>query len=146
MLDFEIILKMKKVSVNDKNLFRKYELSMSPSLLVFDLPFLVEKMKHKQNYTKGELDAIVLLKTPDKQILLTALHEGTVIDSFQSDDSITFQILEGKLTFHIRKESVILEMGQLLTLHENVKYRLTTKEETVLLLTIASGALQLSVN
>ena len=53
---------MRKVSVNDKNLFRKYELPLSPSLLVFDLPFLVEKMKHKQNYTKGELDAIVLLK------------------------------------------------------------------------------------
>jgi len=48
--------------------------------------------------------------------------------------------------FHTRKESVTLDKGQLLTLHENIKYSLTSKEETVLLLTIASGVLQLSVN
>jgi len=87
-----------------------------------------------------------ILKTPDKQILLTALHEGTEIKSFQSNDSVTFQILEGKLSFHIRKQSVILEKGQFLTLHENVKYSMTTEEATVLLLTIASTTLQLSVN
>lgn len=77
--------------------------------------------------------------------MLTALHDGTEIQSFQSNDSITFQIIEGKLMFHTRKESVTLDKGQLLTLHENIKYSLTSKE-TVLLLTIASGALQLSKN
>lgn len=137
---------MEKDSFNPKLLLRKYEPSVIPSLLVFDLPVLVEKMKHQPGYANGDLDAMILLKTPDKQILLTALHEGTEIKSFQSNDSITFQILEGKLSFHIRKESVILEKGQFLTLHENVKYSLTTKEATVLLLTIASSALQLSVN
>ena len=89
---------------------------------------------------------MILLKSPDKQIVLTALHEGTEINSFQSNDSITFQIIEGKLKFQTRKESVTLNKGQLLTLHENIKYSLTTSEETVFLLTIANSTLKQAEN
>ena len=121
-------------------------ISLSPSLLVFDLPILIQKMKQKPSWKRGELNAMILLKTPSKQIVLTTLHEGTKINSFQSDDSITFQIIEGEIMFHARKESVILDKGQLLTLHENIKYRLTTDVESVLLLTITHGGLQPSVN
>jgi quercetin dioxygenase-like cupin family protein len=116
--------------------------SPNDSLFAFDLPTLIETMKHSHSWAKGELNAMILLNSPEKQIVLTALHEGTEIKSFQSNDSITFQIIEGKLKFHARKESVTLNKGQLLTLHENIKYRLTTREETVLLLTIKNSTLQ----
>jgi len=121
-------------------------MSSSPSLSMFDLPNLVEKMKNNQSWVNGDLHSMVLLKTPNKQIVLTAMHDGTEIQSFQSGDSITFQIIEGKLIFHTKHESVILEKGQVLTLHENIKYSLTTNKETVLLLTIASGVLRQSEN
>ena len=116
--------------------------SLNVSLRTFDLPGLIKKMKNSHAWAKGELNAMILLKNPFKQIVLTALHEGTAINSFQSNDSITFQIIEGKLKFHTQEESVTLEKFQLLTLHENIKYSLTSKEETVFLLTIANGALQ----
>jgi quercetin dioxygenase-like cupin family protein len=102
------------------------------------LPALIENIKHSHIWTKGELNAMILLKRPDKQIMLTAMHEGTEISSFQSNHSVTFQIIEGKLKFHTQKESVILDRGHLLTMHEKIKYRLTSNEETVFLLTIAS--------
>ena len=111
------------------------------SLLTFDLPTLIEKLKQDYCWAKGKLNAMILLNEPDKQIMLTALHKGTEISSFQSNDSITFQIFEGKLKFHTQKESIILDTGQLLTLHEKIKYRLTSREETVFLLTVANGAL-----
>jgi len=120
--------------------------SFNPAVFVFDLTALVEKMKQKRSWAKGKLNAKILMKTPGKQIVLTTLHEGIQIKSFQSNDSITFQVIEGKLQFHSRKESVTLDKGELLTIHENIKYSLTTTEKTVLLLTIASGGLQLSVN
>lgn len=112
--------------------------SLNSSLLTFDLPALIENMKHSHIWTKGELNTMILLKRPDKQIVLTAMHEGTEISSFQSNYSVTFQIIEGKLKFHTQKKSVTLDRGQLLTMHDNIKYRLTSKEETVFLLTIAS--------
>jgi quercetin dioxygenase-like cupin family protein len=112
--------------------------SLNASLLTFDLPVLIENMKHSHTWTKGDLNAMVLLKRSDKQIVLTAMHEGTEISSFQSNHSITFQIIEGKLKFHTQKESVTLDRGQLLTMHDKIKYRLKSNEETVFLLTIAS--------
>jgi len=120
--------------------------SHNVSLLTFDLSTLVENMKHSHSWAKGELNAMILLKSPDKQIVLTAIHEGTEINSFQSNNSVTFQIIKGKLKFLTRKESVILDTGQLLTLHENIRYRLTSGEETVFLLTIANGTLQSAEN
>ncbi len=120
--------------------------SCNPSLLMFDLPNLVDKMKHKQSWANGDLNAMILLKTPNKQIILTAMHDGTEIQSFQANDSVTFQIIEGQLMFHTQKESVILDKDQILTLHENIKYSLTAKIDTVILFTIASGVLQLSEN
>ena len=124
----------------------KENVSLQPSLLIFDLLTLIETMKLKQSCAKGDLNSVVLLKTPDKQVVLTVLRNGTEIRSFQSGSSITFQIIEGKLTFHACRESVTLVKGQLMTFHENVNYNLTSKEETVFLLTITTGGLQLSKN
>lgn len=137
---------MGKVTFKANYLLQKDNLSFSSSLFMFDLPALVDSLKHKQSWVNGELNAMILLKTPNKQIVLTAMHEGTEIESYQSNDSITFQIIEGQAIFQTRKESVILDKGQLLTLHENTNYSLTSMEDTVLLLTIASGILQLSQN
>jgi hypothetical protein len=102
----------------------------------YDLPVLIGNMKRSQAWTDGDLKNIVLLNRPGKQILLTALHDKTEIESFQASDSLSFQMIEGELWFRTKTESLILKKGQLLTLHEKVNYSLTTNEETVFLLTI----------
>ena len=116
----------------------KNKRSSDCTLLGFNLPSLIATMKQSYTWANGELNALTLLKSPNKQIILTAMHEGTEIKSFQSDDSITFQIIEGKLRFHHRKDTITLYKGQLMTLNDNIKYRLTTEEETVFLLTISN--------
>jgi quercetin dioxygenase-like cupin family protein len=119
----------------------KDNVSLNSSLLTFDLPTLIEKIKYKPSWTKEGLSTMILLKSPSRQILLTALDKGTEIQSFQSKDSVTIQIIQGKLKFNTRKESVILGKGQMLTLHEKIKYNLSTREETVFLLTILNGSM-----
>lgn len=120
--------------------------SFRDSSLIFDLPTLIETMKQSSTWTQGELKEMILLKKPDKQIVLAALHEATEIKFFPSNDSITFQIIEGKIKIQSREEYITLNRGQILTFHKNLTLILTTKEETVFLLTIANGALQKSVN
>lgn len=117
-------------------LFTKKSRSSDSKLLAFDLPSLIDSMKQSYTWANGELNALILLKSPEKKIMLTAMHEGTEILSFQSSDSVTFQIIEGRLKFHHRRDTFTLNKGQLMTLDENVKYSLTTGEETVFLLTI----------
>lgn len=101
-----------------------------------DLPLLIDKIKHDEE--NKDINTMILLKSPKKQIVLTAMHEGTEIKSYQVNDSITFQIIEGKLMFHTRKKTVSLDKGKSLTLRDKTKYNLTSNEETVLLLTINS--------
>ena len=112
----------------------------------FDLPSLIETMKQSYTWANGELNALVLLKSPGKNILLTAMHGGTEILSFQNKNSATFQIIEGTLRIHVKKDSVTLNKGQLLTLDENIKYRLTAEEETVFLLTVSNTIISCSSN
>jgi quercetin dioxygenase-like cupin family protein len=137
---------MEKEILEAKPPIYKNDRSIYPSIHTFDLPKLIDEMKHDHTWLEGELNAMVLLKNTSKQIMLTALHKETVINSFQCNDSITFQIIEGKLKFHTRKETVTLEKGQLLTLHENIKYSLSTNEETVFLLTISNNTFQPAEN
>ena len=109
------------------------------SFRTYDLPTLVEQIKNNISFERGELNSMTLLKSPEKQIVLTALHEGTEINSYQANDSITFQIIEGRLRFNANKETVTLESGQMMTVNENIKYSLTSWEDTVFLLTIATS-------
>jgi hypothetical protein len=118
--------------------------SRKESMKALDLPDLIDRMKSSKAWSKGELNALILLKNDNTQIVLTAIHEGTEITSFQSNESITFHIIEGKLIFHSRRESLALEKGHLMTLHDNVGYSLSTEEETVFLSTITCGVLETS--
>jgi len=104
---------------------------------VRDLPVLIRRMKLSNGWAMGNLNAMILEKNNRENVVLVALHEGTEIVSYQSNNSITFQIIEGSLEFNTRKTSAALGMGQVLTLNDKVKYRLTASEETVLLLSIS---------
>jgi hypothetical protein len=126
--------------------FLKGENGFNASLHIINLPALIKKMKHSNTWSQRELSEMVLMKSPGKQLVLTALYEGTAIRSFQSGNSITFQIMEGKLKFRTRKKSMTLEKSHLLTFHEQVKYCLTAREETVFLLFIANCITQPSEN
>jgi len=116
------------------------------TLLGFNLPSLIEKMKQSYTWANGELNAMILLNSPHKQILLTALHEGTEIKSFQSGESTSIQVIKGRLRFYIRRYSVTLNEGQMITLDEKIKYGLTGQEETVFLITISNGITNTSKN
>jgi len=115
--------------------------SLTASLMAFDLPHLIERMKHTPTWTIDELHAEVLLKSPARQIVLAALRAGTEIESFQSDHSVTFLVIEGTVKIHTRDESITLGLGKMLIIKKKEKYSLTTGEDTVLLLTIIKDKL-----
>ena len=112
--------------------------SSESKLSDFDLPSLIATMKRSNSWENGELNALILLKNPDEQIILTAMHEGTEVESFQSNDSVSFQIIEGNLRFHLLKDSITLKKDQLMILKEHIKYRMISEDETIFLLTISN--------
>lgn len=103
------------------------------------VPALIKIMKEEKSWKKGDLNTMVLLRDPDKKVILTVLHEKTEVKSFQSDDSVTFHVLEGKLQLHIRGGSVTVNSGEVLTMNEKTKYSFDTPEETAFLMTLQAG-------
>jgi quercetin dioxygenase-like cupin family protein len=103
--------------------------------MTFDIPSLIETLKQDPSWSRRELSTMVLLKSPVKNIVLTLLPAGIEIRSVQLNDTITYQILEGKLKFQIRNESVVLGKGELLKLNEKTKYQFDSLEESAFLLT-----------
>jgi hypothetical protein len=101
----------------------------------FDIPSLIESLKNDPSWLKKELSTMVLLKSPVKNIVLTLLPAGIEIRSVQLNDTITYQVIEGKLEFHIRNELVILGKGELLRLNDKTKYQFDSLEESAFLLT-----------
>jgi len=104
---------------------------------VRDLPVLIRRMKLSNGWAMGNLNAMILEKNNRENVVLVALHEGTEIVSYQANDSITFRVIEGEMEFKSRNTSAALGMGQVLTLNDKVKYRLTAREETVMIMSIA---------
>jgi len=101
----------------------------------FDIPSLIVTLKQDPAWSKKELSTMVLLKSPVKNIVLTLMPAGIEIRSVQLNDTITYQVLEGKLKFNIRNESVVLSKGELLMLNEKTKYQFDSLEESAFLLT-----------
>jgi len=101
----------------------------------FDIPSLIETLKRDTSWSKKELSTMVLLKSPVKNIVLTLLPAGIEIKSVQLNDTITYQVIEGKLKFQFRNESVILGKGESLKLNEKTKYQFDSLEESAFLLT-----------
>jgi quercetin dioxygenase-like cupin family protein len=112
---------------------------INTSLNSSDLGVMISHLKQEPSWAEGELKSSILLKSPSKKILLTVLHAGTIISSFQADDSITFQVIEGMLNLHFRNESFTLNKGEVLIMNEKLKYEIDTQEDSALLMILASG-------
>ena len=128
-------VKVEKENSRTKPLFQ----TESDPTSAFDIPAIIDDLRHGQNWISGEISTVLLLNSPSIKVLLTLLHEGTEVISYQDNESITFQVIEGSLIIHIRNESLVLREGELLTLDENIKYSFDTIEETAFLLTLVSG-------
>ena len=112
----------------------------------FDFPSLIANLKSEGNWIKGELASKILLISPGKSIILTAFHKGSEIKSSQIDESISIQLIEGKLKFKARKVLINLIKGQSLTLYEKTNYSLTALEDTVFTLTVENSPVHAVVN
>lgn len=128
------------MSLKTKIAARNTDRLLDGPLLVFDLPSLIKELKQDDFGENGNRNAITLLKSDNMRLVLIALREGAEIDFRQSDNLISLQLLEGNLQFRAASKTVVLDQGQLLTLHENIPHSLRAVNESVFLLTIGNGA------
>jgi quercetin dioxygenase-like cupin family protein len=109
------------------------------SLNSSDLATMITNLKNEHTWNEGELKSVILLRTPAKKIILTVLHKGTEISSYQSNDSVTFQVIEGKLKITYGNKTFIMRKGEILIMNEKLKYRIDSVIDSSFLMILASG-------
>jgi mannose-6-phosphate isomerase class I len=129
---------MEVIMSKNRIFFQAASISSDLSSVLNGLSNSIEDLRINHFRTKEDINSTILLKTPGRQMILTALHEDTEVYSFQSKKSITFEVIEGKLLIRAGRKTAFLEKGQSLALYEKVEYTLKALEETMFLLTVSS--------
>ena len=83
-------------------------------------------------------DDMSVFKTNGLRIVLIALHEGAGMKKHTANGLISVQVLEGKLQFNAGHQSVELNNGQMLALHERIPHGVVAMKETIFLLTLTT--------
>lgn len=118
-------------------ILERRERILDAPVLSFNLLAEIEKMKTDIAWKLGTQDSKTLLRNPSMKISLIGLHAGAKIMPHQSEGVLNFVILEGKIKIRTEKETLNLNEGELLTLHEKIMYEVRAMEESFVLLTIA---------
>lgn len=103
----------------------------------FELPAMIQKMKQDCGWKMGDLKCTIIQDTEYKKIIVTGLHAQTEIESVQNGDSVNIYVVEGSIKLSLKKENIILGIGQKFTIHDKIKYTIEALQESFYILTIA---------
>lgn len=118
---------------------------INQSLATVKLSRLVDNLKRNLLESEQNLNSIILLNHQYKKVVLIALNVAVEVKSVQEDDSVTIQLIEGKVRLQLKKQLVVLKVGQVLKISEKTPYSLTALEAAVIMLTISSRESQTPV-
>ena len=113
--------------------------SIDAALVTIDLPLFAEQIKQEPSWKDSDRNAITVFKTNGLRIVLIALHEGAEMARHTANGIISLQVLEGQLQFNTDTQSVELNKGQMLTLHERIPHSVRAIKETTFLLTLTTA-------
>lgn len=112
--------------------------SMDAILVTIDLPLFTEQIKQEPSWKDSDRNAITVFKTNGLRIVLIALHQGAEMARHTANGIISVQVLEGHLRFTTDMQSVELNKGQMLALHERIPHSVQAIKETIFLLTLTT--------
>jgi len=112
--------------------------TIDAALVRIDLPFFMEQIKKETSWKDSKRNAITVFKTNGLRIVLIALHEGSEMARHIADGIISIQMLEGRIQFNTDQQSLELNKGQMLALHERIPHSLKAIEEALFLLTLTT--------
>jgi quercetin dioxygenase-like cupin family protein len=114
------------------------ERTIDAALVTIDINSFIGLIKKEKVWEESDRNAITVFKTNGMRIVLIALRKGAEMIKHKVDGLISLQVLEGKIAFKTDEQTVELNKGQMLALHEGVSHDVLAKEETIFLLTLTT--------
>ena len=137
---------MKKKSNKATTQRPKGERTIDAALVTIDLFSSIEQITNEKVWKSGDRNAITVFKTNGMRIVLIALHKGAEMIKHKADGMISLQVLKGKLEFKTDEQSIKLNEGQILALHDNIPHSVVAKKKSIFLLTLTTAAEETNTN
>lgn len=115
--------------------------ALDAKLVTIDLNSFIEQVRKEEQWGDSDRNAITVFKTDGMRIVLIALHKGAEMARHTANGLISIQVLEGEMLFNTDEQSVALNKGQILALHEGIPHSVLAKEETIFLLTLTTTSI-----
>ena len=108
-------------------------------LVSIDIPEFIKQLKAEVTWQTSDRNAITVFKTNGLRIVLIALHEDAEMQEHATEGIISVQVLEGEINFSTDKESLILNQGEMIALHQGLNHSVKAIKESVFLLTLTTS-------
>ena len=125
---------------NDATPQRKEGHLLDAPLVFIDVPAFTAQLKQEPAWKDSDRNTIAVFKTDGMRIVLVALHAGAEMAKHTANGHISIQVLEGQIKFTTGSETVELNTGQMLALHERIPHSVLAIEETTFLLTLTTSS------
>lgn len=125
-----------KKKINEATPKRATDHLLDAQLVPIDIPAFIEQLKQESTWKESDRNAITVFKTNGLCIALIALHEGAEMTKHTANGHLSVQVLEGQIKFTTDHQSIELNKGQMLALHDLIPHSVLAMKETIFLLTL----------
>ena len=106
-------------------------------LVRMNIPEFIDQLKSEQPWKTSAKNAMTIYKNDSMRIVLIALHKDAVLKKHTAEGNISVQVMEGEIKFNTDADSVTLEKGGMVALHNGLAHSVEAVKESVFLLTLA---------
>ena len=92
------------------------------------------QLKKEEAWKKSDRNSITIYKTEGVTMVVTALHEGAVIENSSVEGWMSLEVLEGVVDFAVEGKTFELHHRQVMALHPEVEHTIRAIEESTILL------------
>ena len=110
---------------------------LNAPLVEMDLNKFITQIKKETTWSESDHNSITIFKSDSLRIVLLGLHENAELKTHTANGIISVQVLEGKISFQAEQQTVVLEKGQMIALHEKIPHSVLAIKESFFLLTLA---------
>ncbi len=124
---------------NDSTINRPWgERPIDAPVIPIDIPSYIQQLMLEESWQKNERNAITLFKTENITLTLAAFHKDAELKPGNTYGSglIMLQVIDGQMMVKTGMDTLEINKGQMVTIHEQIPYSATAGAETVCLLTV----------
>lgn len=109
---------------------------LDKSLMTFNLPEEISKLKQGEQWKGTHRGAITLAKNDDLRLVLVVLSQGMRLHEHHAEGPITVSVIEGSIIFRAAGDEHRLSSGGLLMLKGAIAHDVRALEESAFVITV----------